>query len=194
MEKKEDRRVRYTKALLKDALVDLLLTEPISSISVKQLCEHADVNRSTFYAHYSDQYDLLAHVEDEVFENVKAYLFEQAYDPLHPVSEQVLNQILKYAKENSKTIQALLSENSNLVFQRKIMQLVDIVTVPENSSLGEWARNYVSIFGIDGCVSIIKMWIKGGMKEPTEDIAMLIIRLLYAGMNGLNGDFPEATE
>ena len=45
---KTDRRVKYTKALLRDALVELMQTQHISGISIKALCGLADVNRSTF--------------------------------------------------------------------------------------------------------------------------------------------------
>ena len=47
---KVDRRVRYTKRALTQALVQLVQERPVSKISVKELCERADVNRSTFYA------------------------------------------------------------------------------------------------------------------------------------------------
>ena len=56
---KEDRRVKYTKMVLKESLIDLLSKKDISCITIKQICEEADINRATFYTHYSDQFDLL---------------------------------------------------------------------------------------------------------------------------------------
>ena len=64
MEKKEDRRVRVTKRMLKDALIELLKTKDIYHISIRELCETADVNRTTFYKYYGNQFDLLADMED----------------------------------------------------------------------------------------------------------------------------------
>ena len=61
--KKDDRRVRYTKMVLKDSLLKLLSEKDISRITIKEICDGADVNRATFYAHYADQYDLLLPVE-----------------------------------------------------------------------------------------------------------------------------------
>lgn len=49
----ESRRTRYTRLAMQDALVELLQDQPLGSITVKALCERADVNRSTFYAHYT---------------------------------------------------------------------------------------------------------------------------------------------
>ena len=56
-DKKKDRRVKYTKKALKNSLIDSLKEKTIEKITVKELCEKADVNRGTFYSHYSDQFD-----------------------------------------------------------------------------------------------------------------------------------------
>ena len=65
-EEKKDRRIRYTKAALRQSLLELLEEKPLSGISVKAICERADINRSTFYDHYTDQYDLLHQLEQEI--------------------------------------------------------------------------------------------------------------------------------
>ena len=59
MEKKEDRRIAMTKRLLKAALIELLKEQDIYHISIRELCERADVNRTTFYKYYGSQFDLL---------------------------------------------------------------------------------------------------------------------------------------
>lgn len=57
--KKNDARVRYTKLVLKNALLKLMQTKPINKITVKEVCELAGLNRATFYAHYGNCFDLL---------------------------------------------------------------------------------------------------------------------------------------
>ena len=59
----ESRRTRYTRRAMQDALIELLRNQPLGSITVKALCERADVNRSTFYAHYTSIEDLLHDIE-----------------------------------------------------------------------------------------------------------------------------------
>ena len=49
-----DRRVKYTKKVIKDTFLSLLEEKDITNISVKELCEVADVNRGTFYRYYED--------------------------------------------------------------------------------------------------------------------------------------------
>ena len=68
MEKeKMDRRVRKTKSLLLQCLLQLMEEKDVKDISVKELADLADINRGTFYLHYSDIYDMLSKVEDELF-------------------------------------------------------------------------------------------------------------------------------
>ena len=55
MRKKLDRRKKYTRKVLKESLIALLADDkPISAVTVKEICERADINRSTFYMHFSD--------------------------------------------------------------------------------------------------------------------------------------------
>ena len=73
MPQKNDRRVRKTRSLLRQALVRLMNEKSIQEITVTQLCEACDINRGTFYLHYTDVYDLLSRIEEEMltdFENV----------------------------------------------------------------------------------------------------------------------------
>ena len=94
---KVDRRVKYTKIMLKDALVKLMQKQHVSSISVKSLCDLADINRSTFYTHYTDQYELLHQTEEEVLTNLRLHLENQDYKESQPVSAQVMTSILELA-------------------------------------------------------------------------------------------------
>ena len=64
---KMDARVRYTKMMLKQALLDLMQHKPVNKITVKEVCARAEVNRATFYAHFSDCFDLQTCMEDELF-------------------------------------------------------------------------------------------------------------------------------
>ena len=59
-----DRRVRRTRAQLQKALLELLEEKDIRSITVQELARRADVNRGTFYAHYTDVYDLLDQMDE----------------------------------------------------------------------------------------------------------------------------------
>lgn len=69
-----NQRERLTKLLLKQSLISLLKEKNISQISVKELCASAGINRSTFYLHYANAYELLELVEQEIIDNTNEYL------------------------------------------------------------------------------------------------------------------------
>ena len=178
-----DRRVKYTVSVLKDALVLLLKDEHISKISVKGLCELADVNRSTFYAHFEDQYALLHYVEQEALENIKSYLERQDFVDKRPVSSQILARILEYVHENADLFKALLSENCEAGFQREIMSLSQVVSLNLNKKYDARVQEYVSVYAMTGCVSLLQKWLHDGMPESTAEIAEYIMQMLYSGMS-----------
>lgn len=63
----DDLRVRRTRKLLQDALIQLTVEKGFPNVTIRDLCERALVNRSTFYRHYLDKYDLLDQFMDEVY-------------------------------------------------------------------------------------------------------------------------------
>ena len=70
-------RGKQAKARIRQAFTKLLREKPIQRIAVKELCQEAGVNRSTFYAHYQDIYDLLTKIEEDMLED-----FQRALAPL----------------------------------------------------------------------------------------------------------------
>lgn len=63
-----DRRTKYTKNVIRQALMELLKEKPISKITVTDICKLADINRSTFYSYYEDVYALMTQMQNELFE------------------------------------------------------------------------------------------------------------------------------
>ncbi|WP_239255623.1 TetR/AcrR family transcriptional regulator [Listeria ilorinensis] len=89
MERKNDRRIRKTKAAFHKALLDLLDTKNWKGITVTDLVQNADVNRTTFYKHYLSKEDLLEEIITEVTTALKeAYLYP--YIAIPDFSVQIL--------------------------------------------------------------------------------------------------------
>ncbi len=177
---KADRRVKYTIMMLKDALIELMQKEHISKISVKSLCEIADVNRSTFYAHFSDQYDLLEYTYQEVIKNIKNHLEKQQLYEKHPISFQTLNRLLDYVKENADLFKAILSDNCDPDIQRKIMN--ELMDYHPYAGTDKRTKDYLAAFGLTGCISILQIWLRDGMPESTTRMTELIMQALDKGI------------
>ena len=67
---KTDARVRYTRMMIQQTFLDLLKKKPISKITVKEICDIAQINRATFYKHYQDPYDLLEQFQNEAIQGL----------------------------------------------------------------------------------------------------------------------------
>jgi AcrR family transcriptional regulator len=71
----EDLRVRRTRKLLQEALIELTVERGFAAVTIRDITERAMVNRSTFYRHYLDKYDLLNQFMDEVYESTFSHTF-----------------------------------------------------------------------------------------------------------------------
>lgn len=78
---KMDRRVRKTRAQLRAGLARLMQKKNIKEITVKELVDEIDINRSTFYLHYTDIYQMLQSIEGELMEDILEALKEHPLDP-----------------------------------------------------------------------------------------------------------------
>ena len=83
MAEKVDRRVRKTKAQLRAGLARLMQKKSIKEITVKELVEEVDINRSTFYLHYTDIYQMLESIEAELMEEITHLVADYPLDPLN---------------------------------------------------------------------------------------------------------------
>ena len=97
----EDRRVRKTKALLRESLQRLLLEKPLREITVKELTEAADVNRGTFYSHYRDIYDLRDQIEEELFQEFVSMMDSYPADKLRRGLRPVFTAVFPFVLRNA---------------------------------------------------------------------------------------------
>lgn len=183
---KDDRRVKYTKMVLKESFIDLLEKKDMSQITVKEICEIADINRATFYAHYTDVYDLQKKIENELFENLNVYL-SQLYNKGKTVNEAELTEkIFGYIKENAKLCRLLLSEKGDISFQKKVMILAYdkiISDLTDNSNISREDADYVYSFAITGCVGIVQKWLNEDMKKSPRFMADMVLKLTLGLIN-----------
>ena len=119
--KTEDRRVKYTKMVLKESFIKLLEIKNITQISIKEICEGADVNRATFYTHYNDQYDFMEQIQDELIENIENHLAVYTKNELPVIPVDTVEHIFEYIKENARLCKLLLSERGDLRFQKRVL-------------------------------------------------------------------------
>ena len=185
---KTDRRVKYTKMVLKQTLIRLLEEKPIAKISIKEICDAADVNRSTFYAHYQDQYDLLKQLEQEVLGDLNDYLADYNFKAYEPESFQVMNRIFEYVVANAPLCRVLLGENGDLSLQKEIMMIIQRQSMKElqgKKSFDAETAEYMFLFAVNGGIGMVQKWLQSGMKKTAREMAELVTKLMYQGVSSL---------
>lgn len=185
MAKKIDRRVRYTKDVLKETLIQLMAESHISKISVKKICEIADVNRSTFYAHFDNQYDLLNQIERETIEDIHRFIAREKSRQV--TLRAMLRFILEYAAQNAELFRILLSVRSDSSFRKEITKLVKEQALVETQIGRESDAHiieYIQLFSITGSLSVLDKWLEDGLVESIDELADLLLTLLDLGISG----------
>lgn len=177
--KQESRRIRYTKTVLRESLMELMKTKPIAAISVKEICAQAEISRSSFYKYYVDQYDLLKKTEEGVIaiiDNIHSKYAVYVNDKRSAL--QMTEEMLRHLANNKTSVYVLFSENGDVDFQQnlfKSMYQKNILKPLTGRLPDEQTRQYYFLFIVTGIIGIIYHWIKNGMDKPIKELAKLIV-------------------
>lgn len=172
---KENRRTQMTKLLLRTALIELMQEKPFRQITIKDLCERADLNRTTFYLHYTNQEAVLADVERDALEKTMEYMKN-----ISPTVETVelIQAFLSYVKNNAPLFRILLCHSGNDAIMASYMGSVLGRLRPNLPMYGPPERErYVLNFLMHGSIHVIIMWMEQGFNPSENEIAALIYRM-----------------
>ena len=185
---KADRRVLYTKMFLRESLLDLMKEKPVDKITPTELCRRAQINRNTFYKHYYTARDVLEEIETEFSSQIIESLSNR-FSAENIDIPQMLNEICRIIYEKQDFCKILLSENGDAAF------LESVITLGKNVIIQGWQKAGVSLpedqmdmffsFIISGSIALIRKWAATDMKNTPEEVAELIERATYGGINGM---------
>ncbi len=177
MNTKNNARSQASRQALRKALLTLLETQELSEITAAQLCREAGVNRSTFYAHYENMWDVLEELEKEM-DNAMLSQFRWVSDTNSAMLDKrsfliITEQIASYpaffrARLNNPSVR-------DGRFKLGMDWLMDQVVLPYAKSLNDTPLlPYFMAFGRAGMFEVLRLWIDGNCKESPEDIAALL--------------------
>lgn len=124
IQQKQDRRVRRTQKLLKDSLIALLKETEFKNISVKDITERADLNRGTFYLHYTDIYQLLAEIEEEILNDFERIIRNYEWTNGVRSLADIFTAIVQYVDEHRDVCQILFENNVSNDFLSRFHTLI----------------------------------------------------------------------
>lgn len=187
MEKKTDRRIRKTKSQLRQGLAKLMEEKSINEITVKELVEEVDINRSTFYLHYTDIYDMLEKIEDELMEEIK-YLFDATEEQIGKpqASLPFLVELFSMLDHNRDICRALSGPHGDLSFITRIEGYIAKHSAKYTNSLFnssiESDMKYIHSYCITGCVGMVKLWLNENYGDSPEHMAKITYDMLIASL------------
>ena len=183
----QDRRVRRTKARLRQALTELLAEKELRAITVRELTDRADVNRGTFYAHYKDIYDMLEQYENHLFDSLVQLLSGYTAQELQGDLAPVLERVFRFVEENRDLIPVLLSGPAKDLFFQRLYAIIG------EKCAGDWrdaypvgaGDAYALEFVVSGTVGLIQAWMHHGLQPPAGEMAAFTGRLIQRGLTAL---------
>lgn len=177
----EDKRVRRTKKLLRQALTRLMQQQEFQSITVTDVVREADINRGTFYAHYRDIYDLREKIESEMIDDFRSML-----DGIRPNAASlypVLSRAVKYLRENREIVIGLIGVSGADGFGKKMIRVIEEYLEESARGYGLEAQ-YAARFIATGVVGVLEKWISETNPLPGEEMTALLERMLAPFLAG----------
>ena len=184
MQEKTDLRVIKTKKILFDSLLKLMKNKNFEKIKISDICEESLINRSTFYAHYEDKYELLIDLFEEQkiallkkLENNENIIFSKEY------MMELLNILIDHIDENREMYSAILTNNRDGI-------LIDFLIDAIERDVSDRLKNNNEIidsnlpldiivkFYAGGLINIGISWITRNEKYSKEELLSYIDKLI----------------
>lgn len=166
-----ERIINHTKLLLKQSLLELLNKKPLSKITIKELCDKVDINRTTYYRYYLDPYDQLEKIEDEIFNDMASFI------DTNNITNNLLRlkSILEYINSKLEEFRILLV-TGDINFQDKLLSFIG-KRIFENKNKDDINLEIKYIYTAVGSFGVVSEWIKGNLKLSIDELAQKIIEL-----------------
>lgn len=174
-----------------EALITLLEKKDFDYITIKEICDVAKVNRTTFYLHYENVSDLLAEALEYMntkflscFQSDVASTIENIRvaekSELIFIAPEYLEPYLQFIKDNQKIFVAALSKPEIYESDTKFDMLYQHILEPilQRFSYPEQKRRFLMSFYIHGIMGIVMEWMKGGCNEDISEISKMIVEIV----------------
>lgn len=179
--KTSDRRIERTRRLLREAMIGLILERGWDAVSVQDICERADVGRSTFYTHFADKEELLVGGFDDLRRALRAGLASSRGEPLGFVPG-----LVDHARDHERLFRAIVGRSGQLVqqrFQGLVIELVreDLAGLARPGP----ARDAAVHFLAGAFLGMLSWWLEARRPLPPAELAEGFLRLARPVIEGL---------
>lgn len=170
---------------MNESLIELLEEKELEYITVKEICQRAGVNRSTFYLHYETIADLVNETAETIDRRFLSY-FPQDRRALMDspdrkdlvlVSREYLLPYLRFIQENKKVYRAAFKNPGGMQMDARYRKLRQYVLEPimERFEIPEPHRPYYIAYYVEGVFAIVKEWLGRDCADEVETVIEIIL-------------------
>ncbi|BCN89487.1 TetR/AcrR family transcriptional regulator [Staphylococcus argenteus] len=172
-----DRRIRKSQIAIRDAFIELLQHQQLEQVTVQQIADLADVNRSTFYTHYYDKYDLLEKLEDQQLEEIKTFINDNTSNEATGLSADNIYNIMKILigniEENIPFYQLMFRMGKDSNIHEKLYDLIMCHLQRyknENDQINGIPFSYFMSYVSGAGLSLIRHWVEDPNRIDKVDL------------------------
>ena len=120
----QDRRIRKSKQAIHHAFLQLLTETSFDKLTIQQLTETADINRSTFYSYYVDKYDLLEEIENKLIQDLQYFIAEQHQQQHNIMLKNIITYLIEHIDNHRDVFSILFKIGKASMIQEKLYNLI----------------------------------------------------------------------
>ena len=175
MNKKDDLRVIKTRKLIYQTLLDLMKEKTFEEIKVSDICSKAMINRSTFYAHYEDKYELLIDFLSNLKEEFARELNDSCKENLS-IREyyiRLISLFLNHIDSKRDVYNSIMVNNRSSIMMDILLSVVNddiLKRFKENDINLKVPTEVISKFYLGGVINIGMEWLSNSNKYTKEEI------------------------
>ncbi len=177
----EDRRVRKTKKAIHDVFCELTKEKKLNEITIKELCSLADINKSTFYLHYRDIYDLANSIQNTFVQDVCRIIDEYQYDVIIAKAPEIWKRVAeKYFKNTNDFGMLMQRPGMSVMAQELERSAIDtimnkFVAAGMKKDSADYFHHHLYVtFIINGYIGVLKEFNVSEMADAMDEVSKRI--------------------
>ena len=182
-----DRRVLRTRRALRDAMISLLVEQGWDDINIQDLCDRADVGRSTFYMHFQNKEELLV----SGLNDLRGALQAQATSSRQRAAGAMpfVRGLIEHVYEQRMLFKSIIGRRSGHVVQKRFREMVTQLVDDDVSRLASasWQRDAGAHYLAGALAGLLSWWMDAGNALSADDIESHFHRLTLPVIKQLGG-------
>lgn len=183
--KKQVEITAQTRKKLMDSFWQLYREKGMENVTVGAVTKLAELNRSTFYEYFTDIYDLLGQLEEELFCDIKAQVAERFQNGIPTKFEDFSHTCAKIFSRYEDKLYTLLSSRGDPAFASKLKQNMMPIIIPLlGFSEDEPNLDYLITFAFSAMTGVLTFWYENGKEKDLEELFQMMQFLVANGVLG----------